>query len=470
MAPAQTLKGVGADHAGRQPRWFAPLLLLAGALLTLAPPVFGIALAAYVAIGLLLVGGIAILPGAIAVLLDRIAPVLSRWLLPMLALERARRVRASAAVAVSGVVAALSLAVALTVMVASFRQSVDRWLDVVLPADLYVRTASATAAGDTAFLPAALVAQVSTVPGVSRMATLRTVTLSLDAAQANVALLSRAIGDPQRSLPLVGTALAVPAGAVAIYVSEPMVDLYGARRGEYFAPLAKAWPATGTVEAPRYFVAGVWRDYARQFGAIAMDKSDYERLSGDVRSNDLALWLEAGADSRAVQQAIRALTDQSMAGSLLEFASAGEIRALSLRIFDRSFAVTYWLQAVAIAIGLFGVAANFSAQVLARRKEFGLLVHLGLTRRQILRLVAAEGLVWTTIGAIAGLVLGLLVSLILVHIVNPQSFHWSMDLLVPWNRLILLCVATIAAGTCTAWLAARAAAGRDAVLAVKQDW
>ena len=470
MAPAQTLKGVGADHAGRQPRWFAPLLLLAGALLTLAPPVFGIALAAYVAIGLLLVGGIAILPGAIAVLLDRIAPVLSRWLLPMLALERARRVRASAAVAVSGVVAALSLAVALTVMVASFRQSVDRWLDVVLPADLYVRTASATAAGDTAFLPAALVAQVSTVPGVSRMATLRTVTLSLDAAQANVALLSRAIGDPQRSLPLVGTALAVPAGAVAIYVSEPMVDLYGARRGEYFAPLAKAWPATGTVEAPRYFVAGVWRDYARQFGAIAMDKSDYERLSGDVRSNDLALWLEAGADSRAVQQAIRALTDQSMAGSLLDFASAGEIRALSLRIFDRSFAVTYWLQAVAIAIGLFGVAANFSAQVLARRKEFGLLVHLGLTRRQILRLVAAEGLVWTTIGAIAGLVLGLLVSLILVHIVNPQSFHWSMDLLVPWNRLVLLCAATIAAGTCTAWLAARAAAGRDAVLAVKQDW
>jgi hypothetical protein len=50
-------------------------------------------------------------------------------------------------------------------------------------------------------------------------------------------------------------------------------------------------------------------------------------------------------------------------------ASASEIRATSLRIFDRSFAVTYWLQAVAIAIGLFGVAANFSAQVLARRKE-----------------------------------------------------------------------------------------------------
>ena len=65
--------------------------------------------------------------------------------------------------------------------------------------------------------------------------------------------------------------------------------------------------------------------------------------------------------------------------------------------------MTYWLQAVAIGIGLFGVAASFSAQVLARRKEFGLLAHLGLTRRQILTVVTAEGAVWTSVGAIAGL-------------------------------------------------------------------
>ena len=89
--------------------------------------------------------------------------------------------------------------------------------------------------------------------------------------------------------------------------------------------------------------------------------------------------------------------------ALLEFAAPREIRATSLRIFDRSFAVTYWLQAVAIAIGLFGIAASFSAQVLARRKEFGLLAHLGLTRRQILAVVAAEGAVWTGVGALLGL-------------------------------------------------------------------
>ena len=150
--------------------------------------------------------------------------------------------------------------------------------------------------------------------------------------------------------------------------------------------------------------------------------------------------------------------------------SSGAIRERSLRIFDRSFAVTYWLQAVAIGIGLFGVAASFSAQVLARRKEFGLLAHLGLTRKQILIVVAAEGAAWTSIGAVAGVLLGLVVSMVLVYVVNPQSFHWTMDLNVPGWRLLGLSLAVVASGTVTAWLAGRAAAGRDAVMAVKEDW
>ena len=159
-----------------------------------------------------------------------------------------------------------------------------------------------------------------------------------------------------------------------------------------------------------------------------------------------------------------------MDGELIEFASAGEIRAISLRIFDRSFAVTYWLQGVAIAIGLFGIAASFSAQVLARRKEFGLLAHLGLTRAQVLGVVALEGAVWTAAGALLGLLLGLAVSIVLVKVVNPQSFHWTMDLLLPWSRLGALCVAVMVAGTATAWLAARSAVGRQMALAVKEDW
>ncbi|HEY9094389.1 MAG TPA: ABC transporter permease, partial [Hydrogenophaga sp.] len=191
---------------------------------------------------------------------------------------------------------------------------------------------------------------------------------------------------------------------------------------------------------------------------------------GDRRVNDLALHLSPDAQESQVQATINGIADAMGAKDLIEFASASAIRATSLGIFDRSFAVTYWLQAVAIGIGLFGVAASFSAQVLARRREFGLLAHLGLTRRQILGVVAFEGLAWTTLGALAGLALGLAVSVVLVHVVNPQSFHWTMDLALPWWRLLALCLAVVAAGTLTAWVAGHAAAGRDAVQAVKEDW
>jgi putative ABC transport system permease protein len=261
---------------------------------------------------------------------------------------------------------------------------------------------------------------------------------------------------------------------MGIYVSEAMVDLYGARPGESFSRLSESFrpqSQVGSTQSATYFVAGVWRDYARQFGAIAIDQADFLRLTGDTRVNDVALWLRDGANTDAVQAAVRALAQaESGTDGLIEFASAREIRAISLRIFDRSFAVTYWLQAVAIGIGLFGIAASFSAQVLARRKEFGLLAHLGLTRRQVLTVVAGEGAAWTLIGSLAGLALGLVVSVVLVHVVNPQSFHWTMDLEVPWLRLALLSTAVVAAGTVTAWLAGRAAAGQDAVLAVKEDW
>jgi putative ABC transport system permease protein len=450
-------------------------LIVGSVLLARVPALYGVPVAAYLSVALLLLGGITALPWMVALLLNRVAPWVARRTLPLLAVERARRVRETAAVAVSGVVASLSLAVALTVMVASFRDSVTQWLGRVLPADLYVRSANSLGASDTVYFSPPLLRAVAQIPGVQRVQPLRQMSLQLDPSRPAVVLIARELSDPNRDLPLIETALPVPNGHIGIFVSEAMVDLYGARPGTLFNPLSNALKplaSAGNSEKTVFFVAGVWRDYARQSGTITLDKRIFEQLTGDLRANDMALWLKTPNDTTPVQNAIRKLADPTGngAGALLEFGSSAQIRATSLKIFDRSFAVTYWLQAIAIAIGLFGVAASFSAQVLARRKEFGLLAHLGLTRRQILLVVAFEGAAWTTLGAIAGLILGLAVAVVLVHVVNPQSFHWTMDLMLPWTRLILLCLAVVLAGTLTAWLAGRAAASKEAVLAVKEDW
>ena len=371
-----------------------------------------------------------------------------------------RRQRQSATIAVAGVVASLALSVALTVMVASFRDSMTRWLDTVLPANLYVRAAASVAAGDSVFLAPEFVQAVAQLPGVARVATQRVTQVQLAPDRPAVVLLARPLADPARALPLVGELLPAEPGRISAYVSEPMASLYGAAPGTRLQlPLPD-----GRIAALQ--VRGVGRAGARPGGAIVLDAADYRRLTGDERVNDLALWLAPGADPAAVQAGIEAAAGTTP----VELAAAGEIRAVSLRIFDRSFAVTYWLQAVAIAIGLFGIAASFSAQVLARRKEFALLTHLGLTRRQIVAVVAAEGALWTAAGTLLGLALGLAVSVVLVEVVNPQSFHWSMDLALPVARLAALCAAVVAAGSATAWFAARALARQDMALAVKEDW
>ncbi len=463
IVPAQALKGLGMATASRTPWRLGIALVAVGAALALAPPLFEIPLAAYVSVALLLVGGIACVPGGVGAALAFVAE--PRHPLALLAVERARHQRASATIATAGVVASLALSVALTVMVASFREGVMRWLDVVLPADLYVRAAVGPIGSEIATLPAQFAERAATVTGVARADAQRVVALQLDPRRPAVALIARPVGDPERRLPLTGSVVAAPPGAMPAYVSEAIVALYGAAPGSTLAlPLPDGRRAD-------VFVRAVWRDYARQYGSIVVERDDWRRLTGDARVNDLAVWLTPGAATATVESALRQLAATSgYDPALLEFTSPREIRATSLRIFDRSFAVTYWLQAVAIVIGLFGIAASFSAQVLARRKEFGLLAHLGLTRRQILAVVAAEGAVWTAVGAVLGLVLGIAVSVVLVDVVNPQSFHWTMDLLLPEARLAALCIAVVVAGTLTAWLSARRVAGRDMVLAVKEDW
>jgi putative ABC transport system permease protein len=463
IAPAQALKGLGTSRTGHRSIALGAGLMVAGAALAFVPPIAGLPLAAYASVACLLIGGIACIPGGVALGLAAVRP--PRRPLALLAVERARHDRDSATIAVAGVVASLALSVALTVMVSSFREAVSRWLDVVLPADLYVRVAVGPGGGDLATLPTSLPEAAAGLPGVRRADAQRVVPTPFDPARPSVAVISRPLDDPGRSLPLNGALVALPRGETAAYVSEAMVDLYGARPGQRLAlPLPN-----GTKRD--VFVRGVWRDYARQYGAIVLDARDWQRLTGDQRINDLALWLEPGTATSEVEADLRRVASElGHDGALLEFAAPREIRAASLRIFDRSFAVTYWLQAVAIAIGLFGIAASFSAQVLARRKELGLLSHLGLARAQIVAVVAAEGAVWTGIGTLLGLVLGIAVSAVLVKVVNPQSFHWTMDLLLPWLRLAALSAAVIAAGTLTAFLAARAAIGRELALAVKEDW
>jgi len=239
-----------------------------------------------------------------------------------------------------------------------------------------------------------------------------------------------------------------------------MQDLYGYTPGRRIElPLAGRRVA--------FTVAGVWRDYARQQGAVLLDRDRYVALTGDAEANDAAVWLAPGTSADAFRRAVAATLP---AADRYTVTTAGAIRTLSLAVFDRTFAVTYALEAAAVAIGLAGLTASFGALVLSRRREFGMLRHIGMTRRQIGTMLAVEGLAVSGVGVVTGLALGGVISLVLIHVVNRQSFHWSMDIAVPWAGLCAFALTLLALALATTLVAARAAMSDDAVRAVKDDW
>ncbi len=459
-APAQALKAGDEQQAFArlQPAWPGIALIVLGVLCTAPGPVGGVPLFGYAAIGLMLVGTLALMPRlatGVFGLLPRPSGAGAR-----LALAQLQGAPGQAAVSLAAIVASFSLMVAMAIMVASFRVSLDAWLDQVLPADLYLRTGIS---GDSAYLAPQDEARIAALPGVRRAEFLRIQQLLLEPGRPRVALFARTLDrdDPGRRLPLVTDALRPhPGEPPPLWASEAMVDLYGYALGKVVE-----LPIAGKLQ--RFTVAGIWRDYARQHGTVIIERELYASLSGDRNSNDAALYLAPGASSKAIEQAIRAGIP---GGANIEVGEPGMIRARSLNVFDRTFAVTYALEAVAVLIGLFGLSSSFGALVLARSREFGMLRHVGMTRRQIGAMLAAEGALVSALGLALGLALGWVISLVLIHVVNRQSFHWSMELHPPWALLASLAAALLMLATLTALASGRRALGVDVVRAVREDW
>jgi len=462
--PAVALKS-GNDEAALSTLarvWPSLVCLLLAVAFAFAPPVFELPLFGYFAIALLLIGGIGLMPRLAATTFRLLSgPLLRRpHPPPVLALTLSRLANApgQASIALGGVLASFSLMVAMGIMVASFRVSVDDWMRHILPADLYVRTASG---GTTGSLGPQEQRAIAATPGVGQVQFLRTRPVSLAADRPDVVLIARDIdaADPGRLLFLVGESRPVPPNARPAWVSEAMLDLYGARVG------ANITLPLGGKPVP-FFVAGVWRDYANQSGSVVIRLPDYRALTGETAVTDAAIYSGGEEQTDRIERALRQLPF----GPALQLARPGDIRAASLQIFDRSFAVTYLLEAIAIVIGLSGVAATFSAQTLARAREFGMLRHVGVTRGQVLGILACEGGLLTTLGVACGFALGLVISLILVFVVNPQSFHWTMQLHLPWGLLGIVASVLVAASVATALVSGRYALSGGPVRAVREDW
>jgi len=455
IADALRDRAIDLPAASRAAGWSALILGLAGLPLLLVPPIAGLPIGGYATIAAWLGASVLAVGPVCRSLLQHIVP--TRAPLATLALAQVRHLPGHLTASVAGIVVSASLCVAMAIMVFSFRVSVEEWLRGVVGADLYVR---ASAGGDSGYLTVAQQELIAALPEVARSEPLRYDRLAVDASGPPLSLIAR----PLNARVLEGFQAEPPGmppadGEIRVWISEAARDLLGWKSGDRVVA-----PVAGRASALR--VAGVIRDYARTWGAVMMSLEDYRKLSGDTRASDLALHLAPGVDAKRAEAAIRRALPEARG---LMFEDAGDLLRRSLEIFDRSFAVTYALEAIAVVIGLAGVTSSFAALAWSRRREFGVLRFLGLTRREVLRILALEGAASGALGALIGLASGAAISIVLIHVVNRQSFHWSLEVHWPLAALAALVIAVTSLCAIGARVSASFAVRNEAVLAVKDD-
>ncbi len=448
-------RGAHEHHARLQwRRWLAGAAVLAGLAVaaSLAPPIDGRPLGGYAA-ALFAVGAMALAIPAIVLTLNRAArPVLRRRAHVLLAGRSLEGSLARTSLVLAALATAIAMMASVAIMVGSFRETVTLWLDTQIRADIYVTPAARAAAGEYPPLPPGILSWIYRIHGVAAVDPLYALEFHYQGERSALGGVDFGIERRYGRLRFLPgenreAVLRSLAGHDRAIVSEPFANKHAIRAGEIITlPLGEHNVAL--------LVVGVYYDYSSSQGFVLLDAGTLLRYLPQQPATNAAVYLEPGADPAAVMSAIR-----QRGGRAVSVAPNRELRRNAMIIFDRTFAVTWALEAVAIIVATLGAANSLLALVLDRRRELGLLRYLGASGPQVRNMILVEAGFLGLLAALAGLALGFALSLVLIFVVNKQSFGWTIQFHPPAallaGALALVWCVTVAAGLYPGRVAAR---------------
>ena len=396
---------------------------------------------------------------AIPALVDRLSAISSALLHRCFGVEAllASRSLAGSLRRTSVLVGALATAVAMmtsvAIMVGSFRQTILIWMNDQLPADLYLRPAGEDFADRHPTIAPEFVDELAKLPGVAAVDRFRAYEISYQGMPAMLAGADlRVMRDFRNSDFLSGRApaevLAELQGADTTIVSEPFANKHRARKGDTMhIPMGERNVALRIVD--------VYYDYGSERGVIIVDRETLLRYLPDAAPSNLAVYVRSGSNIGQVREEI----ERAASGRNILIFSNRDLRSEAIRVFDRTFAITYALEAVAVTVAVMGIAGALLALVIDRRRELSLLRFLGASTGQLRKIILTEAALLGLLSNLAGLGLGFLLSLVLIYVINKQSFGWTIQFHWPIAVLIgaLTTVygATVLAGLYPARIATR---------------
>jgi putative ABC transport system permease protein len=436
--------------------WVPVSLLSAAAWFATRGPINGLPLFGY-ASALATVFGVSFLvPPILIAVVRALVPAAKRWLTveDWLAVTNLSAAVPRLAISIAALAVSLSMMVAIAVMVGSFRETVAYWIGQTLQADLFVSPGSGRAptAGET--LSPDLLALIARSPGVTAVDRFRAIEVPYRDTLIRV-------GSGDFSVVLAHGSLLFKAPADARERMRGAIGQNAVVVSEAFS-LKQQHRVDDVIELPTdrgrlpFTIAAVYYDYSNDRGVVMMDRTVFERHFDDRSTSGITVYLEDGVEP-----------DEARARLLQDIGDRHEVfintnrslRSEVLRIFDSTFAITYALELIAIVVAMLGVSGTLLTLVLERAREMMMLRLVGTERRQIRRMVVGEAIVIGAISHGLGVVVGLALSLLLIFVVNVQSFGWTIQFHLPIAFMVqstlLILTATAFAGLYPAYRAGR---------------
>jgi putative ABC transport system permease protein len=433
--------------------FIALLLAVLGAVAAQGPPIGGKPLLGYVS-ALLFVGSAAMLAPLVVYRATSAASSMLGRAFGVEALLASRSLGGSlrrTSVLVGALATAIAMMTSVGIMVGSFRQTMLTWLENELPADLYLAPAGAMGGDLHPTIAPEVADRLAAVPGVGNVNRLRAYEIQYQGLPATLAGASygrnvvrqaffsrRPSGDVIREL---------AAGNNAV-VSEPFANKHHVKAGDIITlPLGEQYVPLRVID--------IFYDYGHEAGYIVVDWNTLLKYLPGSAPTNLAVYLAPGADFDRT----RAAMQKAIGNKSLMMLSNREIRHQAIRVFDQTFAITYAVEAISILVAIGGISGALISIVMDRRREFGVLRYLGGTSGQIRKMILVEAGLIGILANVMGLALGYVLSLVLVYVINRQSFGWTIQFHWPVAVLIgslsVVYVATVLAGLFPARLAVR---------------
>ncbi len=363
-------------------------------------------------------------------------------------------------ISVAALAVSLSMMVAIAIMIGSFRDTVVYWVGQTLQADLFIGPGIRPTVGQEQTLSAEVIAAVQRHPAVTATDGFRNVDLVYDnrltvlgAGTFDVVLEYSALlfKSPSNARDAVRAAI----GQDSVIVSEAFSNKFSKRDGD-----------TLNLQTPKgmrdFKVAAVYYDYSNDRGVVIMDVGTFRQYFGDLAPSGVAAFLRTDADPEVVRSEILASLDEGHRAFIF---SNQTLRKEVLRIFDSTFAITYALELIAIVVAMLGVAGTLLTLVLERRRELSLLRLTGADRNQVRKMVIIEAALIGAVSQGIGLTMGFALSMVLIYVINVQSFGWTIQFHLPTAFLIqstiVVIVATAVAGIYPARRAAQLVLSHD---------